>query len=110
MILSRRAQSLMEYILLISIVVAAVIYMLPRIKRTTQSMIKSAADQIGDQAGAEQTFNDIEKAYLVNSQTRGGTRIDNFRRDVGGVIDQTFNETTETVTTSFMNAGWAKEE
>lgn len=35
MFFSRRAQSLMEYALLVSMVVAAVVYMFPRVKRTT---------------------------------------------------------------------------
>jgi uncharacterized protein (UPF0333 family) len=109
MIFSRRAQSIMEYVMLISIITAAIVYMLPRVKRTTQSMIKSAADQIGDQKGADQTFDNIQKGYLVNSTTAGGTTINNLRTDVSGTIDQTYNEMTTTATTSFTNAGWSKE-
>ena len=110
MILSRRAQSIMEYVMLISIITAAVIYMLPRIKRTTQSMMKSAADQIGDQKGAEQTFNNAEKSYLINSHTVSRTVVNNLRTDASGVIDQRYDETTQTNTTSYMNTGWSKEE
>ena len=110
MVLSRRAQSIMEYVMLISIITAAVIFMLPRVKRTTQSMMKSAADQIGDQQGAEQTFNNAEKSYLINSHTISRTAVNNLRRDTSGVIDQTYNEITQTTTTSYMNTGWSKEE
>jgi len=99
----------MEYVLLISVITAAIVYMLPRVKRTTQSMIKSAADQIGDQKGAEQTFNDIKVAYLVNSSTVSSSTLNNLRTDILGTIEQTYNETTQTNTTSFTNAGWSKE-
>ena len=109
MFLSRRAQSIMEYVMLLSIITAAVVYMLPRIKRTTQSMMKSAADQIGDQKGAEQTFNDVEGSYLINSRAVSTTLVNNLRTDTSGTVRQTFNETSETTTTSFMNTGWSKE-
>ena len=95
--------------LLISIITAAIVVMLPRVKRTTQSMLKSAADQIGDQKGADQTFNDVERAYLVNSRTATSSVVDDGRTDVSGVINQTFNETTTTSTASFTNAGWSRE-
>ena len=109
MIFFRRAQTIMEYVVLISILTAAVVFMLPRVKRTTQSMIKSAADQIGDQEGADQTFNDVEKGYLVGSNTLSQATVNDFRTDSSGIIDQTYNEASETKTTSFTNSGWSEE-
>jgi hypothetical protein len=109
MIFSRRAQSIMEYVMLISIITAAIVYMLPRVKRTTQSMIKSAADQIGDQKGADQTFDNIEVGYLVNSSTLSKSTLNNLRTDISGTIKQTFNESSGTEASSFTNAGWSKD-
>ena len=99
----------MEYVLVISIITAAVVFMLPRVKRTTQSMIKSAADQIGDQKNAEQTFDNIEKAYLVNSRTSTSSSVNDPRTEVSGTIDQGYSETSTTNTSSFTNAGWSRE-
>lgn len=109
MILSRRAQSIMEYVLLVSLVTAAVVYMLPRVKRGTQSMIKAAADQIGDQKGAEQVFNDATRGYLVSSNTATKTAVNNRRQDSWGWITQNSTESSETSTNSVTNAGWGKE-
>jgi hypothetical protein len=98
----------MEYVVMISIITAAVVFMLPRIKRTTQSVIKSAADQIGDQAGAEQDFNSI-RGYLVNADMQSNMFVNNIRTDTSGAITQTFSETTETTAISYMNSGWSEE-
>jgi hypothetical protein len=99
----------MEYVMLISIITAAVVYMLPRVKRTTQSMIKLAADQLGDQKGADQTFNDVEKSYQVNSVAASRVVVNNLRTDTASAIKQTYNEATDSTTTSFTNVGWTKE-
>ena len=109
MIFSRRAQSILEYVTLISIVTAAIVLMLPRIKRTTQSMMKTAADQLGDQKGAEQTFNNAEVGYLVSSNTDSSAVVNNLRTDREGTIDQSYSETSETKTTSFTNSGLSEE-
>ena len=107
--LTRRAQTIMEYVLLISIVTAAIVYMLPRIKRGTQSLIKEAADQIGDQAGAEQEFNDVTSGYLTLSNTTTKVLADNVRDDSWGWSIKTTDEKTETKTFALTNAGWAAE-
>jgi uncharacterized protein (UPF0333 family) len=112
MILSRRAQTIMEYTMLIAIVAMAVVVMTPRVKRMTQSLIKSGADQIGDQEGAEQTFNDAKSGYMNSSVSTSVTLLDNTRREtaVNGVaaITQTFNETTTTNTAEFSYGGWSQ--
>ena len=99
----------MEYVLLISIIVAAVVIMLPRVKRTTQSMIKTGVDQIGDQQGAEQTFNDVTIGYLESSNSTMRTMVNNLRTDMAGNINQAFNESTDTTTTSVLNMGFTPE-
>ncbi len=105
MLLSRRAQSLMEYVLLITILVAAVMTMFPRLKRTTQSMMKSAADQIGDQKGAEQDMNTGD-AYLQGSNTVTSSQIDNVRNDAGGWSVRNVQEQVTTMTNSLTNMGF----
>lgn len=108
MIFSRRAQSLMEYVMLISIITAAVVYMLPRVKRTTQSMMKQAADQIGDQKNADQDFN-IERGYMISANTTTSSFVNNQREDIWGHVAQVYSEETQTTTNSLMQGGWSKE-
>jgi hypothetical protein len=109
MSLSRRAQTIMEYVLLISLVTAAVVTMLPGIRRGTQSLMKTAADQIGDQAGAEQDFNDVTVGYLADSSTTAKSLVNNFKQQEWGWIKQDVKETSETSMSSITNAGWSQE-
>jgi hypothetical protein len=109
MIFSRRAQSVMEYVMLISIITAAVVFMLPRVKRTTQSMIKSAADQVGYQNGAEQEFNDISSGFLVSSGSVTKTFLNKTRKDFLGNVDQDFTERSESAENSQLNMGWSRD-
>ena len=109
MFFSRRAQSLMEYALLVSMVVAAVVYMFPRVKRTTQSMIKVAADQIGDQKNAEQDLTSGTSGYLEFSNTSTHSAVDNTRGDNCGTITSAVLERTETSTNSQTNMGFTKD-
>lgn len=49
-----RGQTTLEYIILIGIVVMAIFFMSPAFKRGIQSLVKVTADQIGNQAAADQ--------------------------------------------------------
>ena len=109
MIFSRRAQSILEYVTLIAIVTAAILLMMPRIKRTTQSMIRTAADQIGDQAGSDQTFNNVKQSYLMGSNTTTTALVNNLRTDSSGTVDQTYSEVSGTAVNSATNSGWSEE-
>lgn len=55
MLLNRKAQSTLEYAVLIAIVVAAFLAMQIYMKRGVQGKLRSAADQIGDQFDAHKT-------------------------------------------------------
>ncbi len=98
----------MEYLLLVAIVTAAVATMLPRMKRSTQSLIKAGADQIGSQSGSEQSFN-AGDSYLVSSNTVAKTAKDFTRTDASGTVKIDSLETTDTTTTMLTNSGWSQE-
>ncbi len=105
----KSAQSVSEYVILITIVVAGIVAVFPMLKRGTQSLVKVTADQIGNQQGAEQEFNTDAvgySGYLVNSDT--ATRTDVYRetREWPGAIQQVFNESTATSTNMFTNMGF----
>lgn len=55
--MNKQGQSSLEYVVLISIVAMALIAMIPAIKRGSHSLIKITADQIGNQAEADQDSN-----------------------------------------------------
>lgn len=50
----KKAQTFIEYILVISIVTAILIAMSTMLRRTVQGMVKAVADQVGFQQNAEQ--------------------------------------------------------
>ena len=64
------AQSLIEYVMLISIVTMALTVMFPMIKRAVQSVVKTGADQIGDQSSTQQS---VSSGYMSGSDTAAST-------------------------------------
>lgn len=87
----QRAQAFLEYVMVITIIVMAVMTLMPMLRRGSQSLVKVAADQIGDQVNSEQDFN---AAHLVRSTTTshvgGGTQTS----AQAGVMKEIMNETT----------------
>ena len=96
----------MEYILLIGIVVGVMIAMTPFVKRASQSMVKLAADQIGNQQEAEQDAGG-RRGYLVNSYTtsRADRRIRKRERLGVSAVDFLHDE-TDSETRSLTNMGF----
>lgn len=54
---NKRAQSLLEYVILILIIIAAILTMQNYVKRGLQGRFKSAADDIGDQYSQAESAN-----------------------------------------------------
>ena len=104
-----KAQSLGEYVLVISIVSMVVMVMFPLAKRGTQSLIKVSADQIGLQKNSEQDFSNDIGGYTeyVNSSTQTQSEIS--RQDRPGVIETDSSINSITDTTSLTNMGFTKE-
>lgn len=76
MLLERKAQSTLEYAVLISIVVAAFLAMQIYMKRGVQGKLRSAADQIGDQFDAHKTsstYTTQKTGTTVEEVTQGVT-------------------------------------
>ena len=101
-------QSVMEYLLLVAVVTAAIATMLPRIKRSTQSLIKSGADQIGAQEDSEQNFN-VGDTYVVSSNTATRSTRSVDRADLNGTVRTRVDEATDTTTSMLTNMGWSEE-
>ena len=105
--LNQRAQSITEYILLVGIITLALFTMMQTVKRGTQSMIKTAADQIGVQSNSDQSFS-REQGYLnfqntVTSSDRQKQVIDHV-----GVMNYILNESETTLMHSQTNMGFTE--
>ena len=61
----RRAQSLIEYVTLISIVTMALTILFPLVKRAVQSVVKTGADLVGNQPNTQIA----SSKYMSNSRT-----------------------------------------
>ena len=81
----KKAQSTMEYALVIGVVVAALLAINIYIKRAAEGRLKSSVDQIGEQFDAHKT------SVFRNETTTGYTRETS---STGGVSTTTSNQTT----------------
>jgi hypothetical protein len=102
-----KGQTLSEYVIILGIVVAALYAMGPSLKRGVQSVVKTTADQMASQKGAEQDFS-TEGSHLSDSVTN--SKINN-QRTVKEYLHTTnieLDETTETKTDSTSNMGFSK--
>src|SRR3990167_6310436 len=61
---AKHGQSLLEYVILISIVGAVLVAMGPYMKRGVQAVVKVTADQLANQEQAEQS---VDSGYLVEA-------------------------------------------
>ena len=107
--INTRAQTILEYVVLIGIATMVLTAMGPSIRRGIQSVIKLAADQIAPQQESEQVFDDKERGYLVNSFTtiRSKTKT-HLGDDIFGRKTFDFDDTSETITESFTNEGFTE--
>jgi hypothetical protein len=70
----RKAQSTLEYALLIGVVVGALLYMQNYLKRSIQGQIQKAGDQIGEAYSPELTYRSENTFVLVPTQEEFTTR------------------------------------
>ena len=101
-----QGQSLLEYVSLVGIAVIVLITMSTFMRRGIQGMVRTVSDQIGDQQGAEQRFDDT--GHLINAVTVTRSTIDKQTRERVGVVNYIFSDSTQTQTTTFLNAGFTR--
>ncbi|MCX5698285.1 MAG: hypothetical protein NTX01_01100 [Candidatus Omnitrophica bacterium] len=87
--LRTKAQSTLEYVILIGFVVAALIAMGVYMKRGTEGKLRESADQIGEQYEARNTTN-----FYVT--TTGTVQHESLTGDGHIVTDITYNNQTKT--------------
>lgn len=102
--INNRAQSMLEYVTLIAVAVSVLIAMSAYIKRGAQGMIRTVADQVGDEQNAEQKFDDT--GHLINAITVTRSTTDKETVERVGIVNYIFSDITQTLSTSTVNAGF----
>lgn len=102
------AQAIIEYILLLSVITAAIVYMYPLVKRSTQSLIKVTADQIAEQQNAEQDFNS-STGYTVGANYMTYSGGENIRQHRESKTGYGVSQWSKAYTNVFSNQGFTEE-
>lgn len=101
----KRAQTILEYTIVVGVIVAVMAAMTPMIRRVNQGMIKLMSDQVGNQHNAEQRFN-ANRGYLVESYTTTQQRQSHGMNENFGDIKYTYDDAVTVTMNSLTNAGF----
>lgn len=101
------AQSIAEYMIMVTVIVSTIAVMFPFIKRGTQSLIRVGADQLGRQENAEQDFNS-ESGYtnMMSSSANAVSQTDRY--ELNGQRWISISEESSSTTNSLTNMGFTK--
>ena len=102
----KRAQTMLEYLALLSIVVAVLLAMGVYIQRGIQGMIKITADQLGNQQDADQDITD--DGYLVNAVSISRSQMDKTTRERIGTVNYIYSDELETESRTITNLGFTE--
>ncbi len=102
-----KAQTFMEYTIILGVIVVILFAMTPLIKRGTQGMIKVVADQVGVQQNAEQDFD--SGSYLESSYSTTRTALDKTTTDLLGTTGYIFADDVDLETGTIINLGFTKD-
>jgi hypothetical protein len=102
--MGHKGQTLLEYMILIGLVLMALVFMGTDIKRTLQSLIKVTADQIGNQAEADQDY-DSRSGHMVNSWSSSSQSAEVTKTDVNGAVGVVSREGSQSDTMTIINQG-----
>lgn len=83
MIKKIKAQSTLEYAMVVVCIAGALIAMQFYVKRSIQGRLRSAADEVGEQYSAKKTTSEINQTFISNTTISGEPLI------VPGLSDQT---------------------
>ncbi|HBG60752.1 MAG: hypothetical protein A2Y03_04605 [Omnitrophica WOR_2 bacterium GWF2_38_59] len=106
---NNKAQSILEYSLIIGIVTVIFFNMGTFLKRGTQGMIKTIADQIGDQRNGDQIF-DVEEGFMVNAFIDTDATTEKTRGEDAGVVTHYYNDRMHSESTTETLLGFQEEE
>ena len=95
--------------MLVSIIVVFAIAVFPMVKRGTQSLMMAGAAQIGSQGGAEQNFKS-DAGYIIESNARAAASSVHDTQVWPGAVQYVSDESVNSETNTFSNAGTTSEE
>ena len=102
-----KAQSLIEYSIVIGIISVILVAMTPFLKRPYQGMIKTVADQIGIQKAADQGFNQQERGgYLKESYIQTSAVSDKTTNHIIGNTIYIYGGSTRTESSTVSDLGF----
>jgi len=100
----QKAQSLIEYSIILGVIGLILYTMGPFFQRTIQGMIKVTADQIGTQENGDQQFD--EHGHLQESHSKiSGSTAKGYREYTGNIL-YNFTDDTRVESTSLINMGY----
>lgn len=99
------AQTFVEYAVLLGVVVTVMLAMAPMLKRGTQGLVKTVADQIGNQSAADQG---ADKGYLQSMETDSATQQIKGRTEYKGTLTTDITEQVRTRTHQISNLGFSE--
>lgn len=102
---NNKAQSLLEYSLIVGIVTLVCFNMGTFLKRGTQGMIKTVADQLGDQREADQRFV-VEDGFLRKSDIVVDASKETSTGEIAGVVTKYYYDRAHSQTTSEASLGF----
>jgi hypothetical protein len=101
----QKAQSILEYTIVIGAIVLIMFAMSAMIKRGTQGMIKVVADQLGNQQNSDQPF-ETGGAHLENSYASTRAITDKTRSEFLGDIDYIYQDSVFTRENTTISLGF----
>lgn len=108
MLKKARAQTVSEYLIVLTLFLGAVVVLSPLVRRGTQALIKAEADMIGNQQGAEQDFTE-NGSYMTSqySNTQGSAYSE--KREWSGGFGTGAVEATDTFSNSQTNMAFVED-
>lgn len=100
------AQTFVEYTILLGVVIMIMLAMSPMLKRGSQGLVKTVADQIGNQQGADQA---AEYGYLKEMHTISASEQTKSRTEYLGAITTGISEQVRTTTQQVSNQGFSEQ-
>ena len=102
---TKRAQSLVEYAIVIGVVSAAFVAISAYMQRGIQSVLKTTADQVGVQSKGDQTSSS-EFGYLDTSNAKENSAKKKATDETLGQFTYSYNDSTTTYSNSLSNYGF----
>ena len=105
---NNNGQHIIQYTMVLGIVTVAIMIMGPSIQRYFQGIIKVVADQIGNQANADQDFNS-DSGYLISTFIDTDSTTRKRTVDRAGVITYIYDDSITTISNADMDYGFSPE-